>query len=181
LTGRASVAAYALFLRNLLPAYEAMERGLDRHRAAPGVRLVARREVFRGAALAADLEALHGAGWRDDLPVLPAARRYADRVAAATVGGGAGLIAHAYVRYLGDLNGGRVMKTLLARSLGLGPHLLAFYDFPEIADLASFKADYRQGLDSAEAEIGDVDAVVEEGFAAFELNIAVSDAVAAAC
>ena len=44
------------------------------------------------------------------------------------------LIAHAYVRYLGDLSGGRIVGRILARSPGLGPEALSFYDFPGIAD-----------------------------------------------
>src|SRR5262245_29449930 len=55
LRGQASRADYALLLRNLLPAYERMEAGLDRHRATPAVGAVARRELYRSAALAADL------------------------------------------------------------------------------------------------------------------------------
>ena len=37
LQGRASRDGYALFLRNLLPAYQALEQGLERGRSDPGV------------------------------------------------------------------------------------------------------------------------------------------------
>ena len=36
LRGEASREGYVLLLRNLLPAYQAMERGLERHRGSPG-------------------------------------------------------------------------------------------------------------------------------------------------
>jgi heme oxygenase len=53
LTGNASRPGYALLLRNLLPAYLALEAGLERHRAAlPGL---ACPDVYRAAAIAADL------------------------------------------------------------------------------------------------------------------------------
>jgi heme oxygenase len=180
LRGRASRHGYALLLRNLLPAYRELERGLERHRHAPGVRAAARPVLYRAPALAADLAALCGPAWSRSLPLLPAGERYADRVAAAGSRDGARLIGHAYARYLGDLSGGQILRRLLGRSLGLGPGCLAFYDFPDIPDPEGFKAGYRAALDRAALEIVDVDGVVEEAAAAFRLNIEVSEAVLAA-
>jgi heme oxygenase len=178
--GQATRDGYALLLRNLLPAYEQMERGLDRHRHAPAVREVARRELYRGRAIADDLAALCGREWRRSLPLLAAGKRYANRTAEAAQGDGSRLIAHAYARYLGDLSGGRILRRLLARSLALEPSALSFYDFPGIADTEAFKADYRAALDRAAAAMIDVADVVEEAAVAFRLNIAVSEAVHAA-
>jgi heme oxygenase len=172
LRGRASRAGYARLLRNLLPAYQAMEAGLDRHRLSPGLRWFARPEMYRAAAIAADLSALGGAP-----ALLPAGAAYAARIAACD---GPRLIGHAYARYLGDLSGGQVLKRLLARTLGLGAEGTSFYDFPEIADMDAFKRDFRAGLDRAGAEIGDVTPVLDEAAEAFRLNIAVSEAVQAA-
>jgi heme oxygenase len=174
---RASRSGYALLLRNLLPAYQEMERGLTRLHAAPGVREIVRPELYRAAALAADLEALCGRSWSRSLALLPAGERYARRVALAARGDGSRLIGHAYTRYLGDLSGGQALKRLLARSLGLCPQELAFYDFPAIGDLESFKLAYRGTLDRAGTEIADRAAVVDEAVRAFRLNILVSTAV----
>ncbi|MGA2125753.1 MAG: biliverdin-producing heme oxygenase [Xanthobacteraceae bacterium] len=178
--GQATRYGYALLLRNLLPAYEQMERGLDRHRHAPAVGAVARREVYRARAIADDLAALCGREWSRSLPLLAAGKRYANRTAEAANGDGARLIAHAYARYLGDLSGGRILRRLLARSLALEPSALSFYDFPGIADTEAFKADYRAALDRAAVAMIDVACVVEEAAVAFRLNIAVSEAVEAA-
>jgi heme oxygenase (biliverdin-producing, ferredoxin) len=177
LQGRASQDGYALLLRNLLPAYRQMERGLERHRLTPGVRAIAQPSVYRMRALKADLESLRGRAWSRSLPLLPAGDRYARRVVAAAKGMGSRLIAHAYVRYLADLNGGQVLKRLLNRSLGLGPRTLSFHDFPGIADLQSFKTGYRQAFDRAALEIVDVEDVVDEAAVAFQLNIEVSKAI----
>lgn len=177
LRGRASRDGYALLLRNLLPAYRQMELGFERHQLTPGVRAVARPVVYRTRALEADLESLHGRAWSQSLPLLAAGDRYARRIAAVAKGSGSGLIAHAYVRYLGDLNGGQVLKRMLTRSLGLGPRTLSFHDFPEIADLQGFKTDYRQAFDRAALEIVDVGSVVDEAAIAFRLNIEVSKAI----
>jgi heme oxygenase len=180
LRGGGTREAYALLLRNLSPAYRAMEEGLVRHEDSPALRAMVRRELFRTAALEADVERLVGASWRLSLPLLPAGERYAARVAAAAVNGSGRLVAHAYLRYLGDLSGGQIMKRLLARSLGLGPDTLAFYDFPAIADLSAFKSEYRKAIDgSIVAGVNPVD-VVDEAIVGFRLTIELSEAVAGA-
>jgi heme oxygenase (biliverdin-producing, ferredoxin) len=177
LNGRVSRFGYALLLRNLLFAYQQLEAGLDQHRIDPRVLPVARPEVYRASALASDLAQLCGDDWERLLPLLPAGERYGRRIMKLTEHGGAGLVAHAYARYLGDLNGGQVMKRILVRSLGLKACCLAFYDFPLIGDIKAFKADYRQAINRSAAEMPDLDGVIEEGAVAFQLNIEVSEAV----
>jgi heme oxygenase len=177
LRGKASRYGYALLLRNLLPAYRRLEAGLDAHRQSPAVSAAARRELYRAPALASDLTEIAGRDWESALPLLAAGEQYERCIAAAAKGDGTRLIAHAYTRYLGDLNGGQVMKRLLARSPGLRPQELSFYDFPQIEETEVFKTHYRCGLDDGAALIADIDAVVGEAMTAFELNIAVSEAV----
>ena len=178
LRGRVSRADYALFARNLLPAYEAMEQGLERHAASPVLGPLACPPVYRAAALEADLDGLAGPSWRQSLPVLAATRRYVERVATvAADGNGERLLAHAYVRYMGDLNGGQVLARLLAKNLGLDAATLSFYDFPGIGEIGAFRARYREWIDAAGDDIDDADAVVAEACEAFALNIALSDAV----
>lgn len=179
LHGRASQEGYALFLRNLLPAYRQLEAALAQHRESPGVRLVTRPETFRSAAIESDLMSLCGSSWRTTLPLLTPARVYAEQIADAAQGDGSRLIGHAYVRYLGDLNGGRIIRQCLMRAPGLGPEALAFYDFPDIQDLERFKAEYRAGFDQAANETREVTRVIEEAVTAFRMNVAVSEAVAA--
>lgn len=180
LRGRVSQADYALFARNLLPAYEAMEEGLERHAASPVLGPLACPAVYRAAALEADLDGLAGSSWRHSLPILAATRRYAERVSSvASTGNGERLLAHAYVRYLGDLNGGQVLARLLAKNLGLDAAMLSFYDFPGIGEIGAFRARYREWIDAAGDDVEDADAVIAEAREAFVLNIAVSDAVRA--
>lgn len=170
--GRASRSAYALYLRNLVPAYAELERGLEASEL-PEVRWFARPELIRSQALEADLAWLAGPAWQASLPLLPAGLHYGHRIRAAALEDGPGLLGHAYVRYLGDLSGGQILRKVLARSLGLGPEALTFYDFPEIADLDDFKQSFRRALDRA----GLNEALVSEAEMAFRLNIALSEAV----
>ena len=179
LRGEASREGYILLLRNLLPAYRAMERGLARHRGSPSLGAVAGYRFDRTPAIEADLLALSGGRWRHEIPLLAAAELYASRIAEVAQGDGARLIAHAYVRYLGDLSGGQILQRLLARSLSLRPSQLSFYVFPQASDLDTLKAEYRDSLELAGARAADRDTVIEEGAIAFSHNIALSCAVRA--
>lgn len=177
LHGRASRAGYALFLRNLLPVYQTIEQEMVRHATSPLLGPLVRPELLRSAAIAADLDRL-GA----DMPavaLVPATIDYVNAIVSAGHGDGSRLIAHAYVRYLGDLSGGQIVGRLLMRTLQLPESALSFYAFPAISDVASFKADYRAAIDRTGDESEDFEAIVAESALAFELNIALSVAVQA--
>lgn len=177
LGGRASRPGYTLYLRNLLPAYEALERGLERHDRSPALAGLARPAVYRARAIGDDLVGLHGDDWAAGLPLLEVAERYARRLAEAAQAAPHRLVAHAYVRYLGDLNGGQILRRRLADSLELPPRCLGFYDFPAIADLDSFKETYRGAIDRSPLDEIEAHDVVEEARLAFRLNIELSEAV----
>jgi heme oxygenase (biliverdin-producing, ferredoxin) len=180
LRGRVTRVGYALLLRNLLQVYNRMEAELERLSGRPGVRAFARSEVYRAKALESDLLAISGTDWACSLPLLPAAKQYEQRIAAAAAGDGARLIGHAYVRYLGDLSGGLILRRMLPSMLGLRRDQLSFFDFPEIADADAFKRSFRAALDQSAMEVADPESVVLEAMAAFELNITLSDAVKSA-
>lgn len=173
LGGRAGRRGYALYLRNLLPVYRRLEEGLERHRREPATRSMAKPEVYRSAALEADLLAIEGPDWSDRLPLLPSADRYARRIAQASSGDGARLVGHAYTRFLGDLSGGRILQRLLARSLSLEPGALAFYEYPGVHDLDAFRRAYRAAVDAA-ADFADALDLVDEARLAFRLGIDLS-------
>lgn len=179
LHGEASREGYILLQRNLLPAYQALEAGLETHRDNPLLATLAAYRLDRASALKADLEALCGGDF-SQVPVLPEGAAYAQRIENAAKGDGALLIAHAYTRYLGDLSGGQILKKLLAKKPGLTPNELTFYDFPAYADLAALKSDYRTALDDAGKRATDPQAIVAEGSVAFQLNTDISWAVQAA-
>ncbi len=154
LAGRASRFGVALLLRNLLPVYQVLDASVFGHPA-----------LARSAAIEADLMVL-----APDvaLPLLPQGAAYAAQV----LGAGDGLAGHAYVRYLGDLNGGRVMRRRL-RKIGAP---MTFHDYPGLDDLDPFIRDYRKVLDQA-VRAAPFEAVQREALAGFEMNIALSEAV----
>ena len=176
--GRATLAGYALFLHNLSPVYEALEEAIDAraNQDAAGFEVLApfaERGLRRLDALRADLRSL-GAGVVH-CATLPEAADYAQAVRAAS--GDERLVAHGYARYLGDLSGGQILKPVLARTLGLPPEALSFYDFPAIPNLVALKAAMREALDRVDASGPMAAAIVQEAIAAFRHNIALSQAV----
>jgi len=179
LAGTVTRYRYALYLRNLLPAYVELERALDRHRDSAAIRPIAYPQLRRADPLRADLRCLCGEQWMRLLPQLDAGRLYAERVRDASHGEGHGLIAHAYTRYLGDLNGGAVLSRVLARTLGLEAAALAFYQYPTVADRVAFLAVVRQAFDQAGAVVREPASVLQEVEAAFACNIDLS--LAASC
>lgn len=177
LRGEASRDGYILLLRNLLPAYEALEYGLDEHRDSAELSELASFKLDRAPAMRSDLDALCGPAWEDRIPLLDAGKAYGEKVQDATQGDGTKLIAHAYTRYLGDLSGGLILQKLLARTPGLQPAEMSFYCFPKFADLGKLKSQYRDALDRAASMAINPDPIVEESAEAFRLNIELSWAV----
>jgi heme oxygenase len=173
--GRANRAAIALFLRNLLPVYEALEAGLGRFSEDAVMGPIGHPALARSMRLQADLTALRV---EPELPVLPEAALYRDQIQRAADGDGSGLIAHAYVRYLGDLNGGLIIRRRLIVCIGAEAERLTFSEYDGIVDFRGFTAGYRAALDRA-LHAACFDRVAAEAKTAFEMNIALSDAVAA--
>jgi heme oxygenase len=167
---------YAMLLRNLLPAYQSMEDGIERLRNDRPFDTFANPDLYRAAKIASDLHSIFGSDWSAELPLLEAGERYASHVAEASHGRGDGLIAHAYVRYFGDLSGGQVLKKMLAEALDLDSSALSFYDFPGL-DPKALKAQMRDAID-ADAELSrDKETILREGMRAFEHNIEISNAI----
>ncbi len=77
------------------------------------------------------------------------------------------ILAHHYVRYLGDLSGGQAIGSLVARNLSIPPNFLSFYDFDDIGDRVRYKETYRENLDTLIAE-KDYQKFIDEAILAFE-------------
>jgi heme oxygenase len=170
--GQVSRSRYALFLRNLLPAYQAMELALLHHRSRPNFDRLAQPSLYRAERIVADLVDLEGSDWAAVLPLLASGERYAARVEWA--GHSEMLLAHCYTRYLGDLYGGQVLARRIVTRFGPDFRAVTFLTFPEIQDVNAFCESYRWNLDRAGSSLPDVDGVVEEAAVAFQLNIQLS-------
>lgn len=169
LRGQMPRAGYLLLLRNLHPLYEALEAALQTHRNHPLLQALHDPRLARSATLTQDLEALHGTGWPAAYPVQAATTAYVQRLQTLARETPELLVAHAYVRYLGDLSGGQQLQRIVARSLqlpddGTGTR---FYDFGEAAQAQALRTRFREGLDSVAPEAALVERIVAEAQNAF--------------
>lgn len=159
--------AYAALLRSLHPVYTALEAGLRSAAATPAVAHIWDPALERAASLEEDLGFYTGPTWREVAVVEPA-NRYAAHLKGLAVSDPARLVAHAYVRYLGDLSGGQMIGKAIARHYNSGPDGIRFYEFDDVPDPDSRKQGYRQALDTLPLDQPGREAVVEEASRGFD-------------
>lgn len=178
LRGRGRVVDYALLIRNLHPVYAAMESALlDPAQAEFGA--LSDERLFRAHRLRADLEAVGGSAWREELAELPVARRYAARVRLVGRDEPVRLIGHIYTRYLGDLSGGQIIKRILTKSMALPESALGFYDFAALGDVQASKKSLLRSMRTLVTGTTAINAAADEAAVAFRFNIEMSEAIAA--
>ncbi|MCL6606499.1 MAG: biliverdin-producing heme oxygenase [Geminicoccaceae bacterium] len=180
LAGRVRPTAYLLFAFNLLPVYAALEAALLDQAHLPALGALFRPELARSRPLARDVAVLAERSPATPLRLLAESVTHRRRIETIARTLPERLLAHAYVRYLGDLSGGQVLRRLLARTPGIGPEAVRFYEFPDLDDLPRAKAAYRRAIDEAGAHLLDPAGVIEEAREAFQLTIALARAVDAA-
>ena len=143
LAGRLDRQALVALLAQSLPIYAALEEACRANADDPALAPFVDPVLERTAALRADLAAHAAAGYRFDRE-FPTTREYAAELASLTP---AELLAHHYVRYLGDLSGGQIIARLTTRHYDIDPATLSFYSF-DIAKPKVYKDDYRARLDA---------------------------------
>ncbi|WEH33091.1 biliverdin-producing heme oxygenase [Streptomyces sp. AM 4-1-1] len=175
LGGRLGVDAYTRYTEQLWFVYRALEEGAEALRNDPVAGPFIQSELLRTPELERDLAHLRGADWRTGLEPLAATAAYADRVAECARDWPAGYVAHHYTRYLGDLSGGQIIRDKAEKTWGFARKGdgVRFYVFEEITNPASFKRDYRELLDSVNADDLEKQRIVDECKRAFALNTAV--------
>ena len=176
LAGRLPRPVYVQMMRNLHALYEALETALQVHGAAEAVAALQAAPLARAPALAEDLALLHGPGWAEALPLAATTQHYVARLQAlaraAPSEAAPPLVAHAYVRYLGDLHGGQVLQRLVGRHYGLGAEAGApgtrFYDFGATPQVLALRQQLRAALGALPFDEAEQDTVVAEACWAFE-------------
>jgi len=171
LRGDVDRARYAALLAQLLPVYRALEDGLDRHAGDPGFAAFGFDALRRVPALEADLHRLGVSGQR----LLPATRGYVDRLRHDGERQPLRLLAHAYVRYLGDLHGGQQLARIVEPALGLGTEALRFHDFGPRPHVLDAIARLRAALDALPADAAQSQALVDEACWSFEQHLRLFD------
>ncbi|TBU59217.1 hypothetical protein BD310DRAFT_425757 [Dichomitus squalens] len=190
---------YARFLMLLWHVYDAFERALEQHATHPVLAPTHNPGLFaRSANLAADISYIlqvpepswqahpvHAALVRAPPPALA---RYVGRIEELAAGPDpARLLAHAYVRYLGDLSGGQFIRRRIAKAYGLegGVGGVSFYEFRTLTgslesanagEMKRIKEWYRDGMNEGVGDNAELKAaILEEANLAFEFNTGLFD------
>jgi heme oxygenase len=179
--GASGVRDFARMTAQFRSVYEALEGEVA---AARGVVPEAVATLFdprleRVPALDHDLRALGIDGDPAALEALPATSAYVERIRTASASWPR-LLAHHYVRYLGDLSGGQVVAAMMRRHYGVPDDALTFYAFDALPSKGGLKTTYRALLDEALADDAAYAATLDEALAAYEANRALFSALGGA-
>lgn len=156
--------------------YEALEAATAQFAGNATMASFHRSELERLEALKVDLGHLIGPDWADRIAPVPATAEYAARIRECAASGWvAGVVAHHYTRYLGDLSGGQIIARRISKQHGLEHAGVAFYDFTTLGSLEDFKNEYRGALDALGATLSEDEQkrMLDEVRAAYGFNTAV--------
>lgn len=152
--------------------YSALEAAVRRACDHPAVALIADKRLERVEAITQDLTSMLGESWREVEP-LAATARYVAELEAIGPNNGPEVVAHHYVRYLGDIAGGQVLARVFREAYELPGEALHFYDFSAIGKIPPYRAQYKAALDAM--QLGEEERVrlINTAKRAFDLNQAV--------
>jgi heme oxygenase len=179
MSGKGSRRDYVALLTQHWFIYDALEEAATGLADDPVATLFISPKLTRLPAIEADLEFLIGHDWRDLVTALPTTLRYTARIREVGSTWPGGFIAHHYTRYLGDLSGGQIIRTLLQRRYGFETNGVGFYLFTDIAKPKVFKDIYRAQLDAVDWTDEERDRVIAEVALAFRFNTELFDGLAA--
>lgn len=154
--------------------YHDLETAMDEHQHHPAVSQLYFTELKRVPKLEADLAYYYGEQWRDQIAPSPKGVEYVKRIQTVAQKNPALLIAHAYVRYMGDLSGGQSLRNIARSAMNLpadrGTGLHEFDALPTVEARRAFKMTYRDALNTVEVDDATAQAIVDEANLAFQLN-----------
>jgi heme oxygenase (biliverdin-producing, ferredoxin) len=170
MSGKGSRDDYIALVAQHFFIYEALEAAADRMKNDPVAAAFISPKLTRLPAIEEDLRFLIGDDWRDQIRPLPTTARYVRRINEVAATWNGGFIAHHYTRYLGDLSGGQIIRTLMQRQFGFETNGVGFYLFGDIAKPKEFKETYRSQLDAVDWDDAERDRVIDEVLVAYRFN-----------
>ncbi|UFS58503.1 biliverdin-producing heme oxygenase [Subtercola endophyticus] len=184
MSGRGSRDDYIALVAQHYFIYEAIESAAEKMADDPTAAPFISPKLTRLPAIREDLRFLIGDDWLEQITPLNTTARYVARINEVGERWPGGFIAHHYTRYLGDLSGGQVIRTLMQRQFGFETNGVGFYLFADIAKPREFKETYRAQLDAVGWSADERDRVIDEVIEAYRFNtelfIDLADAKAAA-
>lgn len=171
IAGDLSQEAYTDWLSQLWYVYTALEETVCCAEVGALLSCLADSRLQRTRALEADLAHLIGAHWLEVIAPRPATTVYVDRLFRLGEDEPA-VIAHHYVRYLGDLTGGQRISEQVARHYGVSERGRHFSDFAALGSPQHYLADYRSLIDTLPMTMEQTQALLAEANHAFACNAA---------
>lgn len=152
--------------------YSALEAAVGACTGDPRSRPLLDRRLDREPALAQDLDHLHGHhSWREQIhPTAATAAYIAELEEIAATRDFPRLLAHHYVRYLGDLSGGQVIARMVGDHYGVPAEALSFYRFADLGKLKPYKDNYRTALDTLDLTEVEREILLQQAHQAFLHN-----------
>ncbi|VEP12158.1 Heme oxygenase 2 [Hyella patelloides LEGE 07179] len=161
-------------IANLYFVYRTLEAELLRHQDHSVVDSIYFPELNRQANLEQDLAFYYGENWQSEIASSEAGKTYVARLQEISNSEPALLVAHSYVRYLGDLSGGQGLKSIVRSALELpldkGTRFYEFDTFASVGEIKEFKGRYRNALNSLPVDAQLIEKIVAEANNAFALN-----------
>jgi len=174
LKGVVDKSSYRNLLADLYFVYSAMEEEIEKlcENSHPIISPIGFKELFRKKKLEQDLSFYFGSNWSELVKPSKPAVEYEARIREIAKDNPELLIGHHYSRYIGDLSGGQLLKTITKKAMNLsGDDGLHFYIFEEISDEKEFKIKYRNTLDNLPIDQKIADSIIEEANRSFKYNM----------
>uniref|UniRef100_A0A3B3WWU6 heme oxygenase (biliverdin-producing) n=1 Tax=Poecilia mexicana TaxID=48701 RepID=A0A3B3WWU6_9TELE len=160
--------------------YSAMEDELERNKDHPYIApIYFPTELYRREALAQDLQYFYGVDWES----LVTTTLWVKRIHEVGKKDPGMLVAHCYVRYIGDLSGGHLLNNVAKKVLRLPAtgDGLRFYQFEGITSHKGFKQLYRSKLNEVDVEMETKLSIVDEAIRAYDYSLLVSERARCLC
>jgi len=155
--------------------YSALEEELQRHKDDDVIGLIYFPEIDRQQNLEEDLTFYYGENWREQINLIPECKEFVDRIREVASNDLPLLVAHSYVRYMGDLSGGQALKNLARSYMGLpedkGTRFYEFDALNSIEAIKAFKDRYRNALNSLPVDEETAEKIADEAIKVFTLNM----------
>ena len=174
LKGIVNKEVFRKFTANLYFIYSALEEELQRYSNDSVIGSIYFPELNRKANLEEDLEFYYGENWREQIAATPACQTFVDRIREVAKEEPALLVAHSYVRYMGDLSGGQGLRNIARSAMDLpvdkGTRFYQFDAFDGFEAIQAFKGKYRQALNSLPVDAATAQKIANEANDVFDLN-----------
>lgn len=167
--GTLNPTAYRDYLSALLPIYEAMEAHFKTSDPQGLLGPFNQSALYRSSQIAQDIAHIENEFDLASAPEIPKATRAYLELLDEEISE-ARLLAHHYIRYLGDLSGGQAIAKLVGRHYQIPAEGLNFYDFSGIDDAVEFKRNYRELLNSELTDAKDQSDFLDEVKALYALS-----------